>query len=140
MGNRTVSRRRRSCRRDRGRIGLTPWRLKRKRSRHLDKGLPGAGGGPDVELALARAAYERDDYLRACELLSGNWKTRSLSAQLLFADACKELGTVKGDEASVAVFEKLADNLRNDPGPGSRTSRACRLRKCDPRQRPRRTP
>lgn len=95
---------------------LTPRLLKWARSRDLDKRLPGAGGGPDVELALARAAYERDDYRRVCEWLSSNWPTRSLSAQLLFADACKELGTVKGDEASVAVFEKLADNLRNDKG------------------------
>ena len=100
------------------RLVLWPWWLRRKRSRDVDKGLPGAGDGPDVELALARAAYERGDYIRVCELLSSKWETRSLSAQLLFADASKELGTVKGDEASVAVFEKLADNLRNDPGTG----------------------
>ena len=81
--------------------------------------MPGRGSQPafgaDVDLALARAAYGRGDYLRVCQLLSSGWETRSLSAQLLFADACKELGTVRGDEASVVVFEKLADDLRRDP-------------------------
>ena len=88
---------------------LRPSCLRLPRSRDVEDALPGRGSQPafggDVDLALARAAYGRGDYLRVSQLLSSGWETRSLSAQLLFADACKELGTVRGDEASVVVFE-----------------------------------
>lgn len=84
-----------------------------KRGRIRRLGLPGPAGGT-ANLALARAAYDRGNYLRVCELLAKDWDSSPISAQMLFADACTELGTADGDEASVAVFEKLSQHLKDE--------------------------
>jgi hypothetical protein len=87
----------------------SPLRIRRFRIWRL--GLAPAAGAP-ANLALARAAYDRGDYLRVCEILDTDWVNQPMAAQLLLADACSELGTVKGDEGSAAVFEYLSGRLQ----------------------------
>lgn len=71
--------------------------------------LTGVSG--ETTLPLARAAYDRRDFFRVCELLKPNWETRSLPEQLLLADAYTRLATPRGDEANVAVFEQISSGL-----------------------------
>lgn len=87
----------------------SPWSTRRFRMWRLR--LKPATGAP-ADLALARAAYDRGDYLRVCEILDADWVNSPLSAQLLLADACTELGTVKGDEGSAAIFAHLSSFLQ----------------------------
>lgn len=90
---------------------LSPWGSRRAKLRKLKP--PQAN---NASLALARAAYERDDFIRVCQLLEPEWDTRPIPEQLLYAGACKRLKTVKGDEGSVTVFETIAEELTKGDG------------------------
>lgn len=100
-------------------LNTEPWYRRRKKGelqaanemKQLNDLLPKAGSGTETAVPLARIAYARGDYRRVCVLLSEKWQSRSLPGQLLFAGACKALATDAGDEASVAIFDCIADKL-----------------------------